>query len=87
MPPRRLRIVVAGELSSRFASAFPGMALQCDAGRTVITGTVVDQAHLHGLLNQVSALGLDLVSVVPVEDDVPGQEQEHGGSVAGVRTG
>jgi hypothetical protein len=87
MRPRRFRIVVAGELSPRFASAFDGMALECDDGRTVITGTVVDQAHLHGLLNQVAALGLDLVSVVPVDEDVSGQEHMRGGSVADVRTG
>jgi hypothetical protein len=87
MRPRRFRIVVAGELSPRFASAFAGMALECDAGQTVMTGTVVDQAHLHGLLNQVAALGLDLVSVVPIDDDVSGHEQMRGGDAAGVRTG
>jgi hypothetical protein len=87
MRPRRFRIVVAGELSARFATAFAGMALECDSGRTVITGTVVDQAQLHGLLNQVGALGLDLVSVVPVDDDASDQEQGRGGSVTGARTG
>jgi hypothetical protein len=71
MRPRRYRIVVAGELSPRFASAFTGMTLQCRTGRTDLTGTVVDQAHLHGLLNRVGELGLDLVSVVPIDEEVP----------------
>jgi len=60
------RIVVAGELSDRFTPAFDGMAMQCTGGQTAITGMVVDQSHLHGLLDRVGELGLDLVSVNPV---------------------
>ena len=75
MRPRRYRIVVAGELSQRFALAFDGMTMRCGSGQTVLTGTVVDQAHLHGLLNQLGELGLDLVSLAPIDDD-PEQEQQ-----------
>src|SRR5215216_2285655 len=63
MAPTCYQIVVAGELSCRFAPAFDGMTVQCNAGQTEITGMVVDQSHLHGLLNRVGELGLDLVSV------------------------
>jgi hypothetical protein len=42
---------------------FEGMALEAEAGQTTITGPVVDQAHLHGLLDRVRDLGLELVSV------------------------
>ncbi|HZD69486.1 MAG TPA: hypothetical protein VFA45_11410 [Actinomycetes bacterium] len=63
MGPVRYRIVVRGELSRRFAPAFEGMALEAAGGQTVITGTVLDQSHLHGLLDRISELGLDLVSV------------------------
>jgi hypothetical protein len=68
MRPRRYRIVVAGELSRRYASAFDGMSLECGQGQTAISGTVVDQAHMHGLLNQVAELGLDLLSLAPIDD-------------------
>ena len=68
MRPRRYRIVVAGELSRRFALAFDGMTMRCGNGQTVLTGTIVDQAHMHGLLNQLGELGLDLVSLAPIED-------------------
>jgi hypothetical protein len=34
MTPTWYRIVVAGELSDRFASAFDGMTLQCSGGQT-----------------------------------------------------
>jgi hypothetical protein len=69
MGPRCYRIVVAGELSSRFAPAFDGMTVRCTGGQTAITGMVVDQSHLHGLLDRVGELGLELVSVNAIEDE------------------
>ena len=62
-PPTTYEIVVRGELSERFAAAFEGMTLAAGNGRTAISGPVVDQAQLHGLLGRVRDLGLDLVSV------------------------
>ena len=69
MQPTRYRIVVAGELSRRFATAFDGMTVQCAGGQTAITGVVVDQSQLHGLLDRVGDLGLELVSVNAVGDE------------------
>ena len=43
--------------------AFEGMTLVAGEGQTAIVGPVTDQAHLHGLLNQVSDLCLELLSV------------------------
>ena len=40
-----------------------------DNGDTLITGPVVDQAALHGLLRKVRDLGMPLISVVSVEPD------------------
>jgi hypothetical protein len=71
MGPRRYRIVVAGELSRRFAPAFEGMTVRCTGGLTAITGMVVDQSQLHGLLDRVGELGLELVSVNAVGDEDP----------------
>ena len=34
-------------------------------GNTVIVGTVVDQAHLQGILDRIAGLGLRLVSLTP----------------------
>ena len=59
------QIVVRGELSHRYVLAFEGMTLTTEDGRTAITGPVVDQAHLHGLLDRIGDLGLELVSVNP----------------------
>jgi hypothetical protein len=71
MAPKRYRIVVAGELSDRFTPAFEGMTVRCGAGLTTITGMVVDQSQLHGLLDRVGELGLELVSVTAVGDEDP----------------
>ena len=57
------RIVVRGELSERYAAAFEGMEMEAESGRTILTGEVVDQPHLHGILDRVGSLGLRLLSV------------------------
>ncbi|HVP74670.1 MAG TPA: hypothetical protein VMS63_01515 [Gaiellaceae bacterium] len=70
----RYRLVVRGELGSRFASVFEGMQIEHLAGMTVITGRVIDQAHLFGLLERMPELGIELVSVEPIDEtaaDVP----------------
>lgn len=61
-------LVVRGELGERFALVFEGMRLEPRDGMTVLTGAVVDQAHLHGLIERVQDLGLELVSVNPLHD-------------------
>ena len=57
------RIEVGGELSERYAEAFEGMEMETKSGRTVLIGEVIDDPHLHGILDRISALGLKLVSV------------------------
>lgn len=72
MSPRRYQIVVAGELSRRFAAAFEGMTVCCAGGQTAITGTVVDQSQLQGLLDRVGEFGLELVSVNAIGEEDEG---------------
>jgi hypothetical protein len=57
------RIVVRSELSERYATAFEGMEMKTKGGLTIITGEVIDQSHLYGILDRISGLGLELVSV------------------------
>ena len=61
-------LVVRGELGDRFAVLFDGMRLERRDGTTALTGAVVDQARLHGLIERVQDLGLELVSVNPLHD-------------------
>ena len=59
----RYRLVVRGELDDRFAYLFHGMEMKRAQGTTVITGLVIDQAQLHGFIERIHELGLDLLSV------------------------
>jgi hypothetical protein len=66
-------IRIEGQLDDRWAAWFEGLSLRReDNGDTVLTGPVVDQAALHGLLRRVRDLGMPLVSVTrsrPVGND------------------
>ena len=64
----RYKIVVRGEWGEHFAAGFEGMDLKAEKGRTVLVGEVVDQAHLHGLLDRVRDFGLDLLSVKAIPE-------------------
>ena len=61
------KIVVRNELSERYAEAFEGMKMEVRSGQTILTG-VVDQSHLHGILNRINGLGLTLVSAQAMPD-------------------
>jgi hypothetical protein len=67
--PQVYRVVVNGELGPRYASAFEGMRVSAGHGKTEITGAIIDQSHLHGLLGRVSGLGLTLHSVTRLNEE------------------
>ena len=67
MSPTRYRLVVVGELGPRYASAFDGMTVRAHDGKTDITGPIIDQSHLQGLIARIASLGLTLHSLTPVE--------------------
>jgi len=62
---RRYRLVLRGELGEPFGFLFEGMQMDRVAGTTVLTGNVIDQAHLHGLIQRTQELGLELISIEP----------------------
>ena len=65
------QIRITGHLGRPWTDWFGGLTITLeDNGDTLLTGPVVDQAALHGLLRKVRDLGLPLVSISPVE---PGQ--------------
>ena len=66
--PELTEIRVKGHLDNRWAAWFDGLTItREDNGDTCLSGPVVDQAALHGLLRKVRDLGLPLVSVIHVE--------------------
>ncbi len=69
--PMIYQIRVKGHLGRHWSDWFEGLAITLeDNGETLLTGPVIDQAALHGLLNKVRDSGMPLLSVIRVE---PGQ--------------
>jgi hypothetical protein len=69
--PGLYAIRIQGHLDARWAARFEGMTLTPeDDGNTLLTGPVVDQAALHGLLRKVRDLGMPLIAVTRIS---PGQ--------------
>jgi hypothetical protein len=67
------RIVVRSELSARYAAAFERMELEARSGQTILMGEVIDQPHLHGILDRINGLGLELLSV----ESLPGEPYDN----------
>jgi hypothetical protein len=68
--PMVYQIRIKGHLGREWKDWFEGLTITLEEdGNTLLTGLVVDQAALHGLLKKVRDLGLPLVSVSPIEPD------------------
>jgi len=66
--PMVYQIRIKGHLGSQWTDWFEGLTITLEEdGNTLLTGPVIDQAALHGLLKKVRDLGMPLVSVSPVE--------------------
>jgi hypothetical protein len=66
--PTVYQIRIKGQLDSQWTDWFEGLTITLEEnGDTLLTGPVVDQAALHGLLKKVRDLGMTLISVSPVE--------------------
>jgi hypothetical protein len=67
------QIRIKGHLAREWTDWFEGLTITLEEdGNTLLTGPVVDQAALHGLLKKVRDLGLPLISVGPLD---PGQTE------------
>lgn len=69
--PGIYEIRLQGHLDEQWTDWFGGLAVWLEEnGQTVLTGPVIDQAALHGLLKKVRDLGMPLLAINRVE---PGQ--------------
>jgi hypothetical protein len=69
-PAQRIEIRVRGHLGERWSAWFDGMTLTPDDdGTSIIRGSIVDQAALHGLLQKLRDLGITLISLTPLAPD------------------
>ena len=62
------RIVVRGELDARFAYLFDGMRMERHEGTTVLEGPVRDRAQLHGFIDRIQELGLELLAIEQIAE-------------------
>jgi hypothetical protein len=70
----RYEIRLRGHLDAHWTAWFDGSTVSRESGgTTVISGSIADQAALHGLLQRVRDLGLPLVSVQRVDGDQSNQ--------------
>ena len=66
--PMVYQIRIEGHLGPKWTDWFGGLSITLeDNGETFLTGPVVDQAALHGLLRKVRDLGMPLISAIRVQ--------------------
>jgi hypothetical protein len=61
----RYEFRVDGLLPDDARAVFAGMRIIELPPQTLMDGEVIDESHLHGILSQLAALGLTVVSVLP----------------------
>jgi hypothetical protein len=68
------RITIKGHLDSEWSNWFDGLTItQVDHGETILSGPIVDQTALHGVLIKIRDLGLPLLRLSLIET---GRESE-----------
>jgi hypothetical protein len=66
MGTRRYEFRVDGRLSDEARAAFVDLRIIETPPQTILDGDVIDESHLHGIIAQFQALGINVVSVLPV---------------------
>lgn len=73
--PMVYQVRIKGHLDSQWKDWFGGLSITLEEeGDTLLTGPVIDQAALYGLLKKVRDLGMPLLSLQRVEPDPPDVE-------------
>lgn len=66
------RIVVRGEIDGPLVGPLESMSVEVAGDESVLKGHLVDQAQLQGALSCLNDLGVEIVSVNPVDDEGDG---------------
>lgn len=68
--PKIFQIKIKGHLGQQWAGRFDGLTITLEEdGNTVLSGPIVDQSALHGILKKIRDLGMPLLSVNTIDSD------------------
>lgn len=59
----KTKIKVKGKLDKKWKISFEGMEICYEGNNTILTGDIIDETHLHGILNLIRDLNLKLISI------------------------
>jgi hypothetical protein len=66
--PKIFQIRIQGHLGQQWAGWFDGLTIVLEEdGNTLLSGPVIDQSALHGILKKIRDLGMPLLTVNQVE--------------------
>lgn len=68
------RFEITGQVGNWAQEWFEGMTIHQQNDKTIVVGTVVDQPHLHGILNRFRDLNLELLSVKKLDEATRGEK-------------
>jgi hypothetical protein len=71
MPATGYEIRVKGRLSDTVTDAFENFNASVKPAETVMRGNIRDQSELHGLLERIQSLGLELIAVRRLPEEPP----------------
>jgi hypothetical protein len=63
MKPTHYEITVRGRIGPSIAEAFEGLSVCVTPTQTLLRGRIPDQAALHGVLERIESMGLELLDV------------------------
>ena len=63
----KIEIIVEGHLDKKWTDWFDDILISYEGTNTRFSGNIKDEAHLHGILNQIRDLNIKLISINPYE--------------------
>ena len=72
-------IIVQDHLDEKWKDWFEGMEINYEGDNTIITGYLKDEAHMHGILDQIRDLNLKIISINPVDKQNDNYKRNYSG--------
>jgi hypothetical protein len=66
----KTKIKIQGHLDENWEDWFDGMRIIYDEDNTILSGFIKDETFLHGILNKIRDLNLNLISITPSDEEI-----------------